>query len=503
MRPPEEIEALVTPFLGGDDPLFGTRYTGRLQDFFIPEALKSFKLDSQADINILYGCGAALADWQAYLVYVDLPKNEIQFRSRAGSIANLGARQPQNHKRMYKRFYFVDWVVLNQHKANLLPRLALILDEQRPNEPAWMLAEDLRAGLTQMAHNYFRVRPWFEPGPWGGSWIKQHITGLSSSPPNYAWSFEMISPENGIAFLDSAQGAMLEVSFDFLMYQEYRAILGKCAQRFGYEFPIRYDFLDTFDGGNLSIQVHPRPEFIRENFGENFTQDETYYILDAGEDAKVYLGFQADIQPDEFRSELEKSYQHQTPLDIDRFVNHVESHKHDLFLIPSGTIHGSGKDNLVLEISATPYIFTFKMYDWLRPDLEGKPRPLNIDRAFKNLVFDRKGGRVQRELISKPEVIEQGEDWKVVHLPTHPEHFYDVHRLEFRTQIEVETCDSFHMLMLVEGKTVTLQTENGLVQRFHYAETFIVPAGAQRFRLINETDEVLKVVTSFLKDDAC
>ena len=89
--------------------------------------------------------------------------------------------------------------------------------------------------------------------------------------------------------------------------QEYRAVLGDCAGRFGLDFPIRYDFLDTVEGGNLSIQCHPRPGYARKHFGETFTQDECYYILDCSPGARVYLGFQAGINPPEFRQALEHS----------------------------------------------------------------------------------------------------------------------------------------------------------------------------------------------------
>ncbi len=491
-----EIDALCAPFLGGDDPLFGTRFTGRLVDFFDEQRLQALTPDSAADMNIVYGCGAALAGWDGTLVYVDVPKNEIQFRSRAGSVTNLGRRQSGDAKVMYKQFYFVDWVALNQHKADLLPRLDWMVDEQRPDEPAVMRGDDLRDALALMSRSFFRVRPWFEPGPWGGQWIKQHIPQLPQNAPNYAWSFELIVPENGLAF--ESDGLLLEVSFDCLMYHDHQAVLGACAPHFGYEFPIRFDFLDTFDGGNLSVQCHPRPDYARQHFGENFTQDETYYILDCEADANVYLGFCEDINPVAFRAALERSYQDAVPVDVEQFVQTVPAHKHDLFLIPNGTIHCSGVDNMVLEISATPYIFTFKMYDWMRLDLEGKPRPLNIARAFENLYFERKGQRALDELISKPVVLQSGDDWRIVHLPTHAEHFYDVHRLEFVHSIEVETHGSCQIMSLVEGQSVILES-GGLRQCFNYAETFVVPAAAGRFRLINEGREPVKVIKSFVK----
>jgi len=499
LKPPAELERLVEPFLGGEDPLFGTRFSGSLADFFDAGRLAGLR-PLHDRLTILYGCGAALAGWEGLLAYVDLPKNELQFRARAGVNTNLGTPEALSPKPAYKRSYFVDWPALNAHKAALLARLDVIADGQRPDEILFMSGQDFRTALERMSRNFFRVRPWFEPGPWGGQWIKRRFPQLSQEAANYAWSFELIVPENGLVLESS--GWLLEVSFDWLMHFDSAAVLGEAAARFGSEFPIRFDFLDTVEGGNLSVQCHPRPEYALRHFGEKFTQDETYYILDCVEGANVYLGFQEDIDPAGLRAALEDSYANTAPLDVTRYVQVHPAAKHDLFLIPNGTIHGAGRGNLVLEISATPYIFTFKMYDWLRPDLDGKPRPLNIARAFENLHFERKGERVQAELLSKPAQLEAGPGWAVIHLPTHPDQFFDVHRLEFEREITVETRGQCHVLSLVEGQAIALETGQGLRQRFHYAETFVVPAAARRYRLINEGPGPVKVVKAFVKSEA-
>ena len=237
LRPEDEIDQLIRPFMGEEDSIFGTRATISLQDYFDMKKLKALQQNSGADINIIYGAGAQLSGWRGLLIYIDLPKNELQFRARAKSINNLGASQPFEMSAMYKRYYFVDWVVLNQHKKQIINDIDWIVDGQHEDAFVWMEGETLRKGLKTMGENFFRVRPWFEPGIWGGSWIKEHIQGLSLEAQNYAWSFELITPENGIVFESSK--TLLEVSFDFLMFGEGDAVMGNDRKKFGDDFPLR------------------------------------------------------------------------------------------------------------------------------------------------------------------------------------------------------------------------------------------------------------------------
>ncbi len=491
--PERELSERISPSLGGDDPLFGKLYTRELSDLFDLERLRALP----DGVVIVAGPGAALAREPDLLIYVDVPKDEIQSRMRTGLVTNLGAREPEEFGAMYKRAYFVDWPALNRHKASLLPRIEWLVDAQDPGRPTMIPGDALRSALGEMSRSYFRVRPWFFPGPWGGHWMRRRFPGLDQDVPNYAWSFELIAPENGLVF--ESDGLTLECSFDLLMFQDHRNVLGEAAERFGYHFPIRFDYLDTFGGGNLSIQVHPRPEYIREQFGETFTQDESYYITDCVPGAHVNLGFTNSASPREFREAVERSRRTGEPIEAERYVHSVESHRHNLFLIPNGTIHGSGVNNLVLEISATPYIYTFKIYDWVRRDLEGRLRPLNIERAWENLYFDRREEYVRERLCPRPCVIREGEGWRELFLGTHEAIFYAVHRYELEAPLEARTGGRCHVMNLVEGDAVLLETESGRSTRINYAETFVVPAAAGSYRLSPVGDRPCRVVKAFVK----
>ncbi len=500
LLPEAEINERLQESMGNHDSIFGKKFKGWLADYFDKDLLSLLQPNTAADISILYGTGASLANWQGLLIYVDLPKNEIQYRMRAGSIHTLGATKTANPTAMYKRCYFADWPVLNKHKQSLLPHINYIVDEQRMDTITWMEGPAFRRSLEAMMEQAFRVRPWFEAGIWGGNWMKQQLAGLQTGEENYAWSFELITPENGIVMENNHY--LMETSFDFLLYHNNKKLLGKAADRFGMEFPIRFDFLDTFDGGNLSIQCHPRTAYIQEHFGESFTQDETYYILDAKPDAVVYLGFQNDIDPADFKKALLDAQQHGTELNTEKYVQKFSAHKHDLFLIPNGSIHASGKNNMVLEISSTPYIFTFKMYDWLRLDSNGQPRPINIDHAFNNLYFERKGSYVPERLIAHPLTVAEWPEGRKIQLPTHEAHFYAIERYEFTGSIKIATNNQCHIGMLVQGNAIELKTGNHL-DTFFYAETFVIPAHIPSYEIKQSGADKAFVLIAYVKDDCC
>ncbi len=485
-KSPAEIDRMVARDLT-EDPVFG-RINGLTIDDFLDagrlETLRSQAASARAPVLIVGTGATAICPDPDLLIYADLPRWEIQQRQRAGLIGNLGVdNQCERPALKYKRAYFLDWRVADRIKRPLLHRLDFLLDTTDTDNPKMVTGDAFRIGLRAAVHRPFRLVPFFDPGPWGGQWMRK-VCGLDRDKPNFAWCFDCVPEENSL--LLEYGDVCVEIPAIDLVFQHPRALLGDAVHaRFGTEFPIRFDFLDTMGGGNLSLQVHPLTEYIQDRFGMHYTQDESYYLLDAAPDAAVYLGLKENVDSRQMIHDLREAQQGHSAFDADKYVNKWPAAKHDHFLIPAGTIHCSGKNSMVLEISATPYIFTFKMWDWGRLGLDGRPRPIHLDHGIANIQWDRDTEWVRTNLINRIERMAEGPGWTEERTGLHEREFIETRRHWFETPVIHHTGGGVHVLNLVEGQAAVVDSPSGAFEPYviHYAETFVVPACVGTYRI--------------------
>ncbi|MBQ1444683.1 MAG: class I mannose-6-phosphate isomerase [Renibacterium sp.] len=490
-RSESELADLFAPFLT-DDRVFGVMSHFSLESLYLaPElALLGAGIAARSKPTVVLGWGAALcAEASAVLVLADLPRWEIQQRQRRGAGNWRAAAEPDNLKK-FKRGYFVEWRIADRHKnERVIPNADFLLDTVHgAGEAVLTTGEALRQGLREAVRRPFRVVPFFDPGVWGGQWMKQTF-GLDPEPENFAWCFDCVPEENSL--LLTVQGtdgsvANVEIPAQNLVLQHPGELLGALTRsRFGAEFPIRFDMLDTMGGGNLSLQVHPLTEYINSRFGMSYTQDESYYLLDAEPDAVVYLGLTDRSSPASIAADLRAAEAGERPFPAEAHVNTFAARKHDHFSIPAGTVHCSGAGSMVLEISATPYIFTFKMWDWQRLGLDGRPRPIHLEHALANLQWDRRTDWTRRNLVNQVQALDAGPGWRSERTGLAQLEFIEVQRHWFSAPISQDTQGTVRVLNLVEGAEVLVESPDGAFAPFplHYAETCIVPAAVGRYRI--------------------
>ena len=479
MRPEEEIRQLTERFMT-DDVLFGYMSNIRLEEYF-PNPKPEIK-----EPSIVIGTAAAWLAPNAPVCYADMARWEIQQRFRRHEVKALGIDNHQDSPSVqYKRGYFNDWNIIDHYKDNLMQssRIQFWIDSNQRSQPKMITDAQMRQGLQRTAHSPFRVVPFFDPAPWGGQWMKE-VCDLPREEQNYGWCFDCVPEENSL-YLE-AEGTLFELPSQDVVLSHTRELLGQQVwHRFGKSFPIRFDFLDTMQGGNLSLQVHPTNEFAQREFGLPYTQDESYYLLDAAPDAVVYLGLKEGIDKVQMIEDLRAAQRGDIIFDAEKYVNKLPAKKHDHYLIPAGTIHCSGHNSMVLEISSTPSIFTFKLWDWARLGLDGKPRPINVERGKHVIQWERTTPFVKTEIANHFEVLHEEEGIKEERTGLHPNEFIETRRHTFSRPVEHNTNGGVNVLNLVDGIAAIIESPEGKFKPFevHYAETFIIPACIGRYTI--------------------
>jgi mannose-6-phosphate isomerase class I len=477
-----EVQARTRSAALGDDPDFETLAAGELADLVDPARIP---VDDVPDgtVRLVVGPGAALAGPDV-LWWADLPKRYAEAAIGAGTGRNLLA--PPDVPGTTKRLFYVDWPLLDRHRDRHAQDIDLWLDIQNLADPVWMTGPTLRATCEQLAERPHRTLPTFNSTPWGGQWARRTL-GHNREKPSSALGYELIAPESGV-LVGPDPDRSVEVPFQLIVALQPDAVLGAEAhRRFGTSFPIRFDYLDTVAGGNLSVHCHPQDDYMRTVFGWPYTQHETYYIMVGGPENRVFLGLREAASVERFHDAAHRADAHGEPFDITEFVQSFPATPHQLFLIPAGTPHASGEGNVVLEVSATPYLYSLRFYDWLRRDKADRQRPVHVEHAFRNLDTARAGSAVEQRLIQIPRTRTEGDGWHEEIIGQLPEMFFEVRRLALDADAvaEQDTDGRFHILTLVEGDQATLRTAGGIEHLLNYAETIVVPASVGPYSILN------------------
>ena len=514
LRTPEEIGALVRDYLPENrevDPvlLYGRRYRDGywgLQNADKVHALK--KLLKSGKKYLIYGKGALSEDLQAcydYRIWMDVTPRTAVLNCKNGKYVNIGADKNLPYSLMMRRNYYVDFETAMEQRWNLIRKnmIDYYITADDPVNMKMLPFTSLKELFAELCSRPFRCRPVYLEGVWGGYYIHR-LRNLPKEMRNCAWVFDMIPLEVSLAA--KLPDDEFEVPFFTFVQTMGESLLGHNAfEQFGGYFPIRFNYDDTFhSAGNMSIQCHPGEEYVVSNHGEFGRQDESYYIVMADQGAKTYLGFNEPDSCDKFFDEAERVEKTHELMDYEKYVNSVPSIPGTQVMIPAGTIHASGRNQVILEIgSLTVGSYTYKLYDYQRLDITtGLPRPIHLKMGRDVIHGERDRAWVNANLVNHGRTIREGDGYREIIVGEHDLLYFSLRNLIFDKEITDDTNGTFHVLVLVNGEKVRVESvsEPNRYYDMNYLDMAVIPANFGEYRIRNLGVGIVTVHKTCLKD---
>ena len=520
LKTEEEIHALIDPLLEWDrekDPtlLYGRIFRGGYEALLDESRAAGFRTriaglrssEGTRRVVVVYGSGCLMPrmrDLYDVRCYFDVTPKESILRIRRGEYANLGDRTARPANQVIRRCYYADFEMAVHLRGELLREglLDYYLCSDHPDRLELIPRKALEQIFAALALYPFRCKPVYLEGVWGGTYVKK-LRNLPDTMRNCAWVFDLIPME--VSVVVEAGSERLEFPFFTFVQREGEAIMGaKCVEKFGGYFPIRFNYDDSYHStGNMSIQVHSGAQYNHDHFDELGRQDESYYVVVAGHHARTFIGFRDDADIDAFIRDIKLADKEYKPVDYLKYVSYEDSKPGLQVMIPAGTVHSSGRNQVVLEIgSLTIGSYTYKLYDYLRPDFDGKPRPIHTWHGERNLVRERRTSWVRQNIVQQPREVRSGEGWAEYIVGEHDLLYFTLRRLEFERSIEDDTRGRFHVLTLVDGERVRIRSLDHPERFFdaEYMDMVVVPADMGRYVIENLRAEPICVHKTMLKD---
>ena len=293
-----------------------------------------------------------------------------------------------------------------------------------------------------------RLTPIYKDYLWGGNKLQSKYHKNDTDKEIVAESWELSTHPDGISRINN------ELLSEYL--KENPQILGaKCKEN---DSPLLIKYIDAKE--KLSIQVHPDDAYARMNEHDN-GKTELWYVVEADENAYIYLGLKQTITKEEFYKAISMST-------ITDYLNKISVKKGDVFLVEPGTLHSIGEGCLIAEIQEKSNV-TYRVYDFNRKNQNGNLRPLHVDKALEvtNLKQSNHDGLPD-------EIIKQTASTTIERLKKCDYFTVDYYAIKNKETINVNE-ESFKVLMLTAGNAVVSTSDEtvSLVQ----GESIFLSAG--------------------------
>lgn len=305
----------------------------------------------------------------------------------------------------------------------------------------------------------FTFKPYLKTVVWGGDKIKD-FKGIDTDMKNIGESWEISGVPGHESVVDSGEDAGLTIT---QLIDKYGAdLVGEDVyNRFGHDFPLLIKIIDARD--NLSVQVHPDDELAQRRHNSQ-GKTEMWYVIDADYDADIISGLAKEITPEEYRRRVANN----TITDV--LASH-KSHPGDVFFLPAGRIHAIGAGNLIAEIQQTSDI-TYRVYDYDRRGLDGKPRQLHVEEAVDAIdykVYDNYVTDYDREATGEVPLVKCK--------------YFDVQKITVDGQLSLQhLSESFAVLICIAGQC-TIDIDREAASCLSRGNTALIAASARSVTL--------------------
>jgi len=507
-----------------DDPAFGwENLNGTIEDIIDAAKLNKFHNlitvgDSKADVMIAYGPGCTageLADSYDYVFYFDKLVQYVLLKMWDFTLEPFGYEKPDKDY-YWKEYYYCDYHLLLKHKLRIADKMDYYIDALDAGDMKMLPRKAYDEIVRTLADYPVKCIETYQGGPWGAYRFKQleNIEGLECN----AWH-TMTSPDLSME-VDFGGEKMLNLPFILLMQYPDKLVGNYVAEKYPMLFPFQVGLDDGWfpkptprERTAMPMHNHPGIDYCKKNFNEIYGRYETYYIVEAYENGGSFMGYKDDCDLEEWERKCRESDNESLIGDWQDYCKLWDTKAGDLFLIPPGTVHGHGGNQMVLEMDTCPAIagneYSFFLHDFAREtwdDIEktmtGKPMRMHLEHGFDNEHW-RRESYVREHLRARPKVIYSKDDYCIERFSTIAEMPFHIERIHYYDRAEYTTEGKYtHVLTLTRGKKAMIRSLDNPklkaeIVRYHNA---IIPAAFGAYELISLDGGFNTAVLIRLKD---